>query len=967
MQNRFLPSFGGVRDGGPFAVFKDEGMTEAKKNTPLTDPHLVVTESLFHGIVDHMLDALLILDWNGVILFANQAAADLVQLESPAAGIGRNAAEFIHPDFIAVVAADLLNVREGGGGYLNRYQVITTQGRERWVEGLGTRIPFGTGTANLVTIRDIGEIKESERIIRESETRLRELSVLQQAILDGANYSIISTGPDGKIKTFNAAAERSLGYRAAELIDIHAPSLFHDPDEVRRRAEEMSRELGREVAPGFEVLVARTRLGIPDEREWTYIRKDGSRFPVSLSVTALRDASGEIRGFLGIGSDITARLKAEEELRKLSQAVMQSPVAVIITAPDGRIDYVNPRFAEITGYTAAEAVGENPRILKSGRMSEAEYRTLWETISAGRIWQGVFYNRKKDGGYYWASASISPIRNPHGEITHFVGIQEDITAQKRTEQALKEAKEAAEAANVAKSEFLAGMSHEIRTPMNAVIGMAELLAETPLNREQQQYLQIFRSAGENLLGLINDILDLSKVEAGRLTLDASPFHLGEVVERTCEVMSVRAHEKNIELACRIAPDVRLELRGDAARLQQVLINLIGNAVKFTEVGEVVVAVDRETPLPASPPERDCILHFSVRDTGIGIPQDKLDRIFERFTQADSSTTKRYGGTGLGLTISRQLAELMGGRIWVESEVGKGSIFHFTARFQVQEHPEDAAKKAEADIAGLRVLVVDDNATNRLILKETLARMGGVVTECGSGPEALLMVREARRRGDPFQLVLLDQRMPEMDGWEVAAAMRKEPEPAGTTILMLTSENRDADVSRAAAMGLDDYLIKPVKRADLIRAIARALKKRTVAAAPKAPVPEEEPRRLRILLVDDSDDNRFLMAAYFKNTPHEVEMAENGAQAVEKFQAGDYNLVFMDMQMPVMDGYTATRRIRAWEQERGRRHTPVIALTAYALKDDMEKSLAAGCDDHLTKPIKKAKLLETVLAYAGRPG
>ena len=225
-------------------------MTEAKKNTPLTDPHLVVTESLFHGIVDHMLDALLILDWNGVILFANQAAADLVQLESPAAGIGRNAAEFIHPDFIAVVAADLLNVREGGGGYLNRYQVITTQGRERWVEGLGTRIPFGTGTANLVTIRDIGEIKESERIIRESETRLRELSVLQQAILDGANYSIISTGPDGKIKTFNAAAERFLGYRAAELIDIHAPSLFHDPDEVRRRAEEMSRELGREVAPG---------------------------------------------------------------------------------------------------------------------------------------------------------------------------------------------------------------------------------------------------------------------------------------------------------------------------------------------------------------------------------------------------------------------------------------------------------------------------------------------------------------------------------------------------------------------------------------------------------------------------------------------------------------------------------------------------------------------------------------------
>ncbi len=1051
-----------------------------------------VAESLFHSIVDHTLDALLILDWNGVILFANRAAAELVELDGPEAGVGRNAAEFVHPEYLEAVYADLANVQAGGGGYLNRYKLITSRGRERWVEGLGTRIPLGEETANLVTIRDvsiskqveeelvesrermrsvidqivegvvaidergtvelfnpaaerifgykvreivgrnvnllmpaphrnlhdeylrryaetgerriigrvvevtgqrkdgsliplhlsvgeivlsegrrfvgvirdISEIKKAERALQESENRLRELSVLQQAVLDGANYSIISTDPDGTIRTFNAAAERWLGYRAEEIIGRCTPGIFHDDQEVRRRADALTGELGRAIPPGFEVLVAKARLGIPDEYEWTYIRKNGERFPVSLSVTALRNAAGEITGFLGIGSDITARRQAEEELRKLSQVVKQSPLAVIITTPAGNIDYVNPGFTEITGYTAAEVQGLNPRILKSGQKSPEEYKLLWDTITAGRVWQGVFYNKRKDGGHYWASASISPIRNPQGEISHYVGTQEDITPLKLTEQALQEAKEAAEKANRAKSDFLASMSHEIRTPMNAIIGMAELLAETPLTPEQQQYVRLFRSAGENLLNIINDILDLSKVEAGQLHLETASFHLGEIVEKTCEIMAIRAHEKNIELACRIAGDVCLDLVGDAARLQQVLINLVGNAVKFTEAGEVVVQVDREAE-SGEPFEGggDCFLHFAVRDTGIGIPRDKLEHIFERFTQADSSTTRKYGGTGLGLTISRQLAELMGGRIWVESTVGQGSIFHFTARFRRQEHPELPSRTPEADISGLRILVVDDSATNRLILKEALSQAGGLVTESENGPEALKLLRESRQRRNPFQVVLLDQQMPGMTGFEVAAAIQQEPELAGMTILMLTSEHRGEDIARVKSLGMAAYLIKPVKRAELFQALSRSLAKPDSATAPAQaeetppPVPT---RRLRILLVDDSEDNRFLIKAYFKNTLHEIEMAENGAVAVEKFKAGRYDLVLMDMQMPVMDGYTATRIIRDWEAEQGRHRTPIIALTAHALVEDVEKSLAAGCDTHLNKPIKRAKLMETII-------
>jgi len=1064
-------------------------------NAFFADRSAVVAESLLHSILDHMLDALLILDWNGVILFANRAAAELVELTTPADGIGRNAVEFIHAGFLETVFADLINVQAGGGGYLNRYKLITSRGKERWVEGLGTCIPFGEGTANLVTIRDVGakkevedqlvesrermhsvinkivegvvaidengsvelfnpaaermfgyeaaeiigrkvnilmpapygdrhdeylrryletgekriigavrevagrrkdgsiiplhlsvgeivlpsgrrfvgvirdirEIKKAELALQESENRLRDLSVLQQAVLDGANYSIISTSPEGTIRTFNAAAERWLGYRAEELIGRHTPALFHEEKEIIRRAAELSRELGRPIPPGFEVFVAKTRLGIPDEQEWTYLRKDGTGFPVLLSVTALRNAAGEITGFLGIGSDITARRQAEEELRKLSQAVKQSPVAVIITTPDGIIDYVNPGFTEITGYPAAEAQGQNPRLLKSGQKSPEEYKQLWETITAGRVWQGVFYNNRKEGGHYWASASISPIRNPRGEITHFVGIQEDITSLKMTEQALQEAKEAAEAANIAKSEFLASMSHEIRTPMNAIIGMAELLAETPLNPEQQQYVHLFRSAGENLLSLINDILDLSKVEAGRLSLDASPFHLGEIVEKTCEIMAVRAHEKNIELACHISLDVCQDLVGDAARIQQVLINLVGNAVKFTEAGEVIIRVDQETERDVTPSPRDCLLHFSVRDTGIGIPHDKLESIFNRFTQADSSTTRKYGGTGLGLTISRQLAELMGGRIWVESAVGRGSIFHFTARFQRQEHPEMPGRREEMDMAGLRILVVDDNATNRLILREALTQAGGVVAESENGGAAMMALHAAQQGGDPFQVVLLDQQMPEMSGFEVAAAIKREPELAGMTILMLTSENRNVDIARAVAMGMADYLIKPVKRSALFSAVRKALAKKTAAAQADVQPPPVPSRSLRILLVDDSEDNRFLIKAYFKNAPYEVDTAENGAIAVDKFKSGSYDLVLMDMQMPVMDGYTATRHIRSWEREQGRRRTPVIALTAYALVEDVEKSMAAGCDTHLNKPIKKASLLEAIMAGTARDG
>jgi PAS domain S-box-containing protein len=695
----------------------------------------------------------------------------------------------------------------------------------------------------------------------------------------------------------------------------------------------------------------------------------------------LAEARAALVGELERSADELRRNKQELETAKEAAETLAHRTQLIVdlahdafVAMDaaGRITGWN-RQAEVTfGWSRTEVLG---RILAETiippEYREAHTQGLARFLASGA---GPVLNRRlelpalrRDGSRFPVELTISHLHPGHEQA--FSAFLHDITERKQAEEELQKAKEAAEAANRAKSEFLANMSHEIRTPMNGILGMTELALQTELSPEQRDYLNTVKSSADALLRLLNDILDFSKIEAGKLELEKLDFSLRETLDETMQALALRAHSKGLELACRVAPDVPALLVGDPGRLRQVVVNLIGNALKFTKKGEVVVSVSlvRDESGASESAPRTTHLHFSVRDTGIGIPADKLGRLFAAFSQVDSSTTRRYGGTGLGLAISKQLVSLMGGRVWVESTPGQGSTFHFTARFALQAEGAQRAARP-ADLKDLPVLVVDDNATNRRILEETLAGWGIRPTAVPGADEALAALHRATDAGTPFRLALLDAMMPGMDGITLAERIKATSDLAGCTLLLLSSAGQHTDLARARAAGISRCLSKPVRQAELLNAILRAVHRQEAeerTAAPAAPGAGAAVRPLRVLLAEDGLVNQQVAVGLLELRGHRVLVANNGKEALAALEKERFDVVLMDVQMPEMDGLEAAAAIRQCERQTGG-HVPIIAMTAHAMKGDRERCLAAGMDGYLAKPIQARALDEALAGVAAGP-
>ena len=783
---------------------------------------------------------------------------------------------------------------------------------------------------------------------RRAEQMLRERTQLLDTLIQTSPVGIIVHDPSRVVTLANPAFCEIFGYT--------------EPECLGRRLEKLIVQPGAERV--FLSNIRRIEEGDVLQGSMQRQKKDGCLVDVEVHAKRLM-ADGEYCGAFALFQDIAKRVEAETALRQ-SEEVFRTlcaaaPVGVFRIDQQGSMVYANERLGEIHGLTMEQVKGPE---FRAGLHPDDAARVM-AANSVNMQSEKRFFDQyryvKPSGEVIWLGVHGSPVYAPDGRPQGFVGVIEDITSVREAHEKMREAKEAADAASRAKSEFLANMSHEIRTPMNGIIGMTELALDTELDPSQREYLNAVKYSADSLLTVINDILDFSKIEVGKLSLDPIEFKLRDHLGQAMKILAGRAHEKGLELAYFVPPELPDLIVGDPVRLRQVILNLIGNAIKFTAQGEVVLRVELESQTA------DVMsLHFAVSDTGIGIPLEKQALIFEPFSQADTSTTRRYGGTGLGLSISSRLIGMMNGRIWLESEPGRGTTFHFTAGFGTASG-SSVPSADPAILENLRVLIVDDNATNRQILEKTLSHWK-MRPACAPGAEAgIALLEQARASGAPFGLMLVDCHMPDIDGFMLVERLQKLPETRDLVTVMLTSGGQRGDGQRCEELGIAAYLIKPVLQSDLLEALLRVLGPRSNAADAMPLITRDTLREsrlsLRVLLAEDNVVNQRLAVRLLEKEGHRVVVAADGVMALEALEREPFDLILMDVQMPLMDGVETTAAIRKREKSSGA-HIPIVAMTAHAMAGDRQRFLSMGMDGYVSKPIHSRDLfdiIETVFA------